>query len=390
MSDPALDTLLLPLATGAIAWPGRGLFLRARAGAGITVLPRDGLECRQSFKPFADALARAGYAVQAGEEGEQEGDAERFPLVLVLPPRQREEVQALLARALRRATPGGVVLAASTNTEGARSHEADLAALSPLAGSVSKNKARVFWTIVGDRVDTALADAWAGLDAPRPVADSGLFSRPGLFAWDRIDAGSALLAQHLPPDLTGRAADLGAGVGYLSAELLARCPGITALDLYEAEARALDLARINLRRETPPPAFPPLAFHWHDVTAGLPGRYEVIVSNPPFHVGRADDPGLGQGFIAAAADGLAPGGQLWLVANRHLPYEGLLASRFAGHRCVADQDGYKILHATGPKPAGKPAPGRAEKPGRADRGPRQSGTRQSGTRQSGTRQGKQR
>ena len=58
----------------------------------------------------------------------------------------------------------------------------------------------------------------------------------------------ALLARHLPAGLAGLAADLGAGWGYLSAELLARCPGITALDLYEAEARALALALSGLRR----------------------------------------------------------------------------------------------------------------------------------------------
>src|SRR3546814_1432619 len=41
-------------------------------------------------------------------------------------------------------------------------------------------------------------------------------------------------AEHLPADLHGHAADLGAGGGYLSVELLQRCPGITALDLFEA------------------------------------------------------------------------------------------------------------------------------------------------------------
>ncbi|KAG0921461.1 hypothetical protein G6F32_015094 [Rhizopus arrhizus] len=63
-----------------------------------------------------------------------------------------------------------------------------------------------------------------------------------VFAWDRIDPASALLAEHLPADLAGRAAALGAGYGYLSRELLERCPKITALDLYEAEQRALALA----------------------------------------------------------------------------------------------------------------------------------------------------
>src|SRR3546814_1102771 len=84
------------------------------------------------------------------------------------------------------------------------------------------------------------------------------------------DLASALLAEHLPADLHGHAADLGAGWGYLSVELLQRCPGITALDLFEAEARALELARVNL---APFATRAKLGFHWHDVTAGLAQRF---------------------------------------------------------------------------------------------------------------------
>ena len=191
--------------------------------------------------------------------------------------------------------------------------------------------------------DPALAAQWAALDAVRPVVDGRFLSRPGVFAWDRIDPASALLAAHLPGDLAGRAADLGAGYGYLSAELLARCPGIVALDVYEAEARALELARANLAGLAPRVA---IDCHWHDVTTGLPHRYDVIVSNPPFHgQGRAERPDLGRRFIAVAAQSLRPGGRLWLVANRHLPYEAALGAHFGSVRTVAQQGGFKVVEA---------------------------------------------
>ena len=165
-----------------------------------------------------------------------------------------------------------------------------------------------------------------------------------MFAWDRIDQASALLAKHLPSNLTGHAADLGAGFGYLSVELLTRCPHITAVDLYEAEARALHLAELNLREYS---ARIPLKFHWHDVTQGLLQRYQVIISNPPFHTqSRADRPDIGQRFITVAAEALLPGGQLWLVANRHLPYEAILSERFGVIETIAQQDGFKIIAAT--------------------------------------------
>jgi 16S rRNA (guanine1207-N2)-methyltransferase len=299
-------------------------------------LSREQLVCEQTFKPFADALSRDGFRIS-------EVTDEAFRLILVLPPRQREEARALFARSVMRAEPGGVVMASMGNSEGARSAEADLERLAGNIHSASKNKCRVFWaTVTPGNTNAPLLQEWLALDAPRPIAGGRYLSRPGLFAWDRIDNASALLAAQLPGDLSGRAADLGAGYGYLSAELLARNPRITAIDVYEAEARALSVARVNLAEASKRVE---IGFHWHDVTSGLRERYDVIVSNPPFHQGRADQPDLGKAFIVAAAQALNPGGRLWLVANRHLPYEAMLASQFATTRAVAVQDGFKVIEA---------------------------------------------
>jgi 16S rRNA (guanine1207-N2)-methyltransferase len=164
-----------------------------------------------------------------------------------------------------------------------------------------------------------------------------------LFAWDRIDTASALLASNLPADLHGHGADLGAGYGYLSAEVLARCAQVTSIDLYEAESRALELAKENLRCT---PSGKTVDFFWHDVATGLPHHYDFIISNPPFHhQGRADLPELGRAFIAAAAAALNSGGRLLLVANRHLPYESALREGFANVRVLADEQGFKVIEA---------------------------------------------
>src|SRR5690606_4587262 len=214
---------------------------------------------------------------------------------------------------------------------------------------MSKHHCRVFWSRpLHGLPDPALAADWRRLDAPRRIADprvpGGAFtSRPGVFAWDRIDPASLLLADHLPAGLQGRVADLGAGWGYLGGQVLARCPGVAALDLYEADARALELARTNLETWG---ARVPVDFHWHDVAAGLPRQYDAIVSNPPFHgAGHAERPDLGRAFIAAAAAALVPGGRLWLVANRHLPYEAALGAGFGSVREVAARDGFKVVEA---------------------------------------------
>ncbi len=333
--DAALATLFHPLATGALAWPVEegALFLRARDGWPLHARPLPGLVAEQSYKPAFDALQRSGIDVH-GEDVDG-----TFALVLVLPPRQRDEARALLARALFHAGTSGTVLACMPNDEGAKTGQADLARLAGHVNVLSKNHCRVFWT--GARaMDLALLDEWRALDAPRFVAGDTLLSRPGVFAWDRIDKASALLMQHLPKDLAGEGADLGAGVGVLAMDVLARCKNVQAMDLYEAEGRALALARQNLAGHAN------VGFHWHDVTQGLSKQYDFIVMNPPFHAqSRADRPDLGRRFIDVAAQALRARGRLVLVANRHLPYEAVLGEKFAQVRVLADAGGFKVLEA---------------------------------------------
>ena len=342
--DLPLQTLFLPFEQGPLRWPqGPVLFLRARDGLPLRKHAPDlDLVCEQSFRPFAEALQRSGLQLQ--DEAAISAADGRYALVLVLPPRQREEARALFARALAATAPGGIVVACQANNEGAKSGEADLQQLAGLGGKLTKNHCRVYWSRPNDGShDAALQARWRQLDAPRSIMEGRFRSRPGVFAWDRIDAASALLAEQFPADLAGHGADFGCGYGYLSSELLQRCPRITGLDLYEAEARALELAKVNLGEGNDKLQ---LNYHWQDVTAGVSGRFDFIVSNPPFHApGREERPDIGRRFIEVAAQALRPGGRLLLVANRHLPYEQVLDSSFGSVSTLAERNGFKVVQA---------------------------------------------
>jgi 16S rRNA (guanine1207-N2)-methyltransferase len=183
--------------------------------------------------------------------------------------------------------------------------------------------------------------------APRFIEALSLWSQPGVFSWDRIDPGSALLAQILP-ELTGRGADLGCGIGYLARAILGS-QQVQRLDLIDIDRRAIEAARHNIDDRR-------VELHWADVTAlevGSRGRdvaahlcgLDFVVMNPPFHQEGVERRELGQAFIHRAAQVLRKGGDLWLVANRHLPYEAELARLFARVELKAERDGYKVFEA---------------------------------------------
>jgi 16S rRNA (guanine1207-N2)-methyltransferase len=182
------------------------------------------------------------------------------------------------------------------------------------------------------RIETAIADG-----SPRLVGAMGLWSQPGIFSWDRIDPGTALLVSVLPP-LTGRGADLGCGIGVLARAVLAST-GVTHLELIDIDRRAIAAARRNV-------ADPRAVFHWADArTAALAGSLDFIVMNPPFHDGGVEDRALGQAFVQRSHAMLRDGGTVWLVANRHLPYEAVLRAAFAQVKLQGTQGGFKVYEA---------------------------------------------
>ena len=183
----------------------------------------------------------------------------------------------------------------------------------------------------------------SGLDAaisaggPQIAEGLGLWTQPGLFSWDRPDPGSLLLISALPP-LAGRGADLGCGVGLLARAVLAH-PGVSHLDLVDIDRRAVEAARRNIDESR-------ADLHWADARSApdLAGL-DFVVMNPPFHDHGFEDKGLGQAFIRRSRQILRPGGVLWLVANRHLPYEGVLGSQFSKVALKGEGQGYKLYEA---------------------------------------------
>ncbi|HRJ11049.1 MAG TPA: class I SAM-dependent methyltransferase [Prosthecobacter sp.] len=335
----ALEALFHTLDTQPeIPLDGSILFLHALAHPALEAW-RGRLTCEQVWKPAALQLQQSGIPSTRTATG-------TFDTVLLLPERQRDTVLADFAKAHDLLNEGGTLVVALHNDWGAKRMEQQLANVAGELQTVSKSHCRVFWAKKHPGWKTVQLAQWRQNAAMRRILDGRFWSMPGLFHWDAIDEGSALLVEHLPRDLRGAVADLGAGWGFLSQHILQHCPDIRSLDMYEADARALECARRNTGL-IPVPVRPKL--HWHDVTQGLGGAmYDTVVMNPPFHDGRDSNSLLGLKFITSAAQALRPGGELWLVANRHLPYENLMAEAFETHRTTGENKAFKVLHGKNP------------------------------------------
>jgi 16S rRNA (guanine1207-N2)-methyltransferase len=256
--------------------------------------------------------------------------------MVILAPPGTVERRYTLALGLRTLSPDGALIAMAPKDRGGSRLRKELEALGCAVTETVKAHHRICHcprptTIIG--LDDAVA---AG--APRLIEPFGIWSQPGVFSWDRIDPGSALLARHLPA-FSGEGADIGCGVGSLARAVLIS-PKVQRLALIDLDRRAVECACRNVQD-------PRADFHWTDATsADVPlEKLDFVVMNPPFHGSGWEDRSLGQKFIRRAAAILRKGGALWLVANRHLPYEAVLGELFSAVEVKTDQGGYKVFEA---------------------------------------------
>jgi 16S rRNA (guanine1207-N2)-methyltransferase len=324
--------LSLALETGVVRLPATGHILVIGPGAGddISALPAGRVVAVQGFRPDHDALAARGLTVVPRMP---EGP---FAMALVCLPRARDAARAMIAAACARVGEDGTVVVDGQKTDGVDALYREIRARVP---GVSEALAKAHGKLFTLPATPLLAD-WAAL--PRQVGE-GFRTLPGVFSADGPDAGSALLAAALPPQMKGRGVDLGAGWGFLSRAALARAD-VVSLDLVEADRAALDCAEMNV---TDPRA----AFHWADAATFRPARpAHWVVCNPPFHSGREADPATGVAFLTAAARMLVPDGTLWLVANRHLPYDRSLTLMFREVQDLGGSAAFRLTRASRPIP----------------------------------------
>ncbi|WP_318527997.1 class I SAM-dependent methyltransferase [Lentibacter sp. XHP0401] len=325
-----MDTRLsLALEAGHVSLPEAGeIVVLGASGQSLAGLSKERLLLVVDDVIAASAYEAQGYVVK-NTLPEAAADA------LVFVPRGRLEGRVLFAQAAK--LTDGAFIVDGVKTDGVDSHFKELRKRGTCSAAYSKAHGKIFRC----ELPAGATDDW--LEAGKGGENAeGFFTVPGVFSADKADEGSRLLAAVLPEKLGKEVADLGAGWGYLARSVLER-EAVETLHLVEASHAALSCAKHNITDAR-------AQFHWADATRWQPrASLDSVVMNPPFHTGRKGVPELGQAFIASAAAALKGVGHLYMVANRHLPYEEALRARFG---FVEELDGgnsrFKIIHAAKP------------------------------------------
>lgn len=266
-------------------------------------------------------------------------------------PHEKQALLQLLQDAFFRLKSGGRCYVAGANNEGIKTAQHTMSEIFGNANKLAEHSShrvivstkRTDEPVTEDIFSSPFLEGDAFRETFATLHDMPItvYSRPGVFSWEHPDEATELLAQHMEIRAGESVLDLGCGAGGL---------GVTAAKLSAGGRVRLvdaDIEAVRSSRGTIEVAgVKNCTVQVSDVaSAVIDERFDVVISNPPFHVGKATNLELPLQFIRDAHEVLNAGGRLYLVANRTLPYESMIQEQFGNVSAVHDGVRFKVLHA---------------------------------------------
>lgn len=274
--------------------------------------------------------------------------SESFDQVALLLPKSRPLTRRWLVEAFHCLCPGGELFVAGANDLGIQSIARDAQMLFGNQAILAYKKGNRL-LCYQKTTSPPTRPSWANEPGIAPGTfrqlsfpgnEQTLSSLPGVFSWDKIDEATLLLLQHLPPVSGKSVLDFGCGYGILG--IHAALSGAARVDLLDVDILAIASTTHNLDKLHLTNA---AAILGNGLSPVLPNRYNLILTNPPFHAGKEVDTAITRSFITQSSSLLKPGGALLLVANRFLPYRELLAQQYAAVESIASTPRFTIWRA---------------------------------------------
>ncbi|WSP69060.1 methyltransferase [Streptomyces sp. NBC_01236] len=348
----AADTYLLRhLAESGTPLTGSVVVVGDRWGALATALSAHRpTQITDSF--LAQEATRANLARAGAEEDAvrllttQDAPPERIDVLLVRVPKSL----ALLEDQLHRLAPGvheGTVVVGTGMVKEIHTSTLHLfeRILGPTRTSLAEKKARLIFCTPLSGIARE-ANPWPYSyelpDGIGQVSGRTVVNHAGVFCADRLDIGTRFFLQHLPRSRGAeRVVDLGCGNGVLGTAVALANPEAEVLfvdESYQAVASAEATYRANAQGDA--------EFRVGDGLTDVPdGSVDLVLNNPPFHSHQATTDTTAWRMFSEARRALRPGGELWVIGNRHLGYHLKLRRLFGNSELVAGDAKFVILRA---------------------------------------------
>ncbi|EBJ0195077.1 16S rRNA (guanine(1207)-N(2))-methyltransferase RsmC [Salmonella enterica] len=247
-------------------------------------------------------------------------------------PKNKPEAQFQLMNILSLMPVGVDVFVVGENRSGVRSAEPMLADYAQLNKVDSARRCGLYHGRLEKQPQFSLESWWAKYN----IDGLTIKTLPGVFSRDGLDVGSQLLLSTLTPHTKGKVLDVGCGAGVLSAALASHSPKVR-LTLCDVSAPAVEASRATLAAN----GLEGEVFA-SNVFSEVKGRFDMIISNPPFHDGMQTSLDAAQTLIRGAVRHLNSGGELRIVANAFLPYPKILDETFGFHEVIAQTGRFKV------------------------------------------------
>jgi 16S rRNA (guanine1207-N2)-methyltransferase len=358
--------LILPCGHGAL-----GVWLASETRADEGILLDTNIVAVQVAQRNLEATRATRVSARAGLPGDVPGP---FDVVLMTLPKGRELARLHFLAAYRALREGGRLYLAGANKEGIKSTIKDAEALfgpSMLLAYRRSNRVVQFIKEAREeplpemyRVPGMEAGTYAHYDITVQGSTYAIRSRPGVFSWHDLDPGTAMLLDVLEVHPSDEVLDVGTGYGIIGLHVAQRI-GAEQVTLVDVDLLAVESAKETLRANHMEGVEVVLG---DGVAAAGEREFSLIVSNPPFHSGHAQEAKMVQALIAEAFAALRPRGRLVLVANRFLPYNRSMERVFGSVETLAQDTRYHVLSATKRyqrKARGKPPKARRQDAGDA-------------------------
>lgn len=168
-----------------------------------------------------------------------------------------------------------------------------------------------------------------------------VYSKPGVYGWDKIDVGSALLIEQLHAEKSiwqnaESMLDLGCGYGFLTlSSTWLPCTRRVATDNNAAALICME-KNANERQLL-------VEIVSGDKGNQVNGKFDLVLCNPPFHRGFDVDGDLTRDFLLAAKNKLTAQGTAVFVVNSFIPLEKKLSGIFNRAKLLTDTRQFKVL-----------------------------------------------